>query len=172
MATEYEIKKQICEIGKRIYDRGMVASNDGNISVKISDNEFLCTPTGAVSYTHLDVYKRQSYEREEYTKPFGIIPEEGKTVICARYPDRFVGLAYVSIDGELATVHEFSLVDGYDDDTDFFLLGKAMLNYLDLHGAKNVVLPLAKDEKILKMCIRDRLTTTFMTLSANMQLKR
>lgn len=91
-----------------------------------------------------------SYEREEYTKPFGIIPEEGKTVICARYPDRFVGLAYVSIDGELATVHEFSLVDGYDDDTDFFLLGKAMLNYLDLHGAKNVVLPLAKDEKILK----------------------
>lgn len=91
-----------------------------------------------------------SYEREEYTKPFGIIPEEGKTVICARYPDRFVGLAYVSVDGELATVHEFSLVDGYDDDTDFFLLGKAMLNYLDLHGAKNVVLPLAKDEKILK----------------------
>lgn len=46
MASEYEIKKQICEIGKRIYGRGMVASNDGNISVKISDNEFLCTPTG------------------------------------------------------------------------------------------------------------------------------
>ena len=46
MVSEYEIKKQICEIGKRIYDQGMVASNDGNISVKISDNEFLCTPTG------------------------------------------------------------------------------------------------------------------------------
>ncbi len=46
MANEFEIKKQICEIGKRIYDKGMVASNDGNISVKISDNEFLCTPTG------------------------------------------------------------------------------------------------------------------------------
>ena len=46
MVSEYEIKKQICEIGKRIYDRGMVAANDGNISVKISDNEFLCTPTG------------------------------------------------------------------------------------------------------------------------------
>ena len=46
MANEYEIKKQICEIGKRIYNKGMVASNDGNISVKISDNEFLCTPTG------------------------------------------------------------------------------------------------------------------------------
>ena len=46
MATEYEIKKQICEIGKRIYNRGMVASNDGNISVKLNDNEVLCTPTG------------------------------------------------------------------------------------------------------------------------------
>ena len=46
MVSEYEIKKQICDIGKRIYDRGMVAANDGNISVKISDNEFLCTPTG------------------------------------------------------------------------------------------------------------------------------
>ena len=44
--TEAEIKQQICDIGKRIYDRGMVAANDGNISVKISDNEFLCTPTG------------------------------------------------------------------------------------------------------------------------------
>ncbi|GMQ59415.1 class II aldolase/adducin family protein [Vallitalea sediminicola] len=46
MIGEYEVKKQICEIGRRIYDRGMVAANDGNISVKISDNEFLCTPTG------------------------------------------------------------------------------------------------------------------------------
>ena len=46
MATEYEIKKEICEIGRRIYNRGMVASNDGNISVKLNDNEFLCTPTG------------------------------------------------------------------------------------------------------------------------------
>ncbi|MBO5281489.1 MAG: class II aldolase/adducin family protein [Clostridia bacterium] len=47
--TELEInkiKQEICDIGKRIYDRGMVASNDGNISVKIGENEFLCTPTG------------------------------------------------------------------------------------------------------------------------------
>ena len=46
MVSEYEIKKQICEIGQRIYNKGMVAANDGNISVKISENEFLCTPTG------------------------------------------------------------------------------------------------------------------------------
>ncbi len=46
MVNEFEIKKQICEIGKRIYDHGMVAANDGNISVKLNDHEFLCTPTG------------------------------------------------------------------------------------------------------------------------------
>lgn len=46
MVSEYEIKKQICDIGKRIYDRNMVAANDGNISVKLNENEFLCTPTG------------------------------------------------------------------------------------------------------------------------------
>ncbi len=44
--NEMEIKEQICDIGKRIYNRNMVAANDGNISVKINDNEFLCTPTG------------------------------------------------------------------------------------------------------------------------------
>ncbi|MDF2486556.1 MAG: class aldolase/adducin family protein [Herbinix sp.] len=46
MKSEYEIKEEICEIGKRIYNRNMVAANDGNISVKLNENEFLCTPTG------------------------------------------------------------------------------------------------------------------------------
>ncbi|MBQ8005924.1 MAG: class II aldolase/adducin family protein [Clostridia bacterium] len=46
MINEEQIKEQICEIGRRIYAKGMVASNDGNISVKLSENEFLCTPTG------------------------------------------------------------------------------------------------------------------------------
>ncbi|SHE91123.1 class II aldolase/adducin family protein [Clostridium fallax] len=46
MFSEYEVKKQICEIGKRIYMKGFVAANDGNISVKINDKEVLCTPTG------------------------------------------------------------------------------------------------------------------------------
>lgn len=44
--SEKEIKQQICDIGKRIYARNMVAANDGNISVKLSDHEYLCTPTG------------------------------------------------------------------------------------------------------------------------------
>ncbi|MGN1167558.1 MAG: class II aldolase/adducin family protein [Lachnospiraceae bacterium] len=46
MRSELEIKKEMCEIGKRVYNRGMVAANDGNFSVKLNENEFLCTPTG------------------------------------------------------------------------------------------------------------------------------
>ncbi len=44
--NEFEIKKMMCDIGRRVYNRGMVAANDGNFSVKLNDNEFLCTPTG------------------------------------------------------------------------------------------------------------------------------
>jgi L-fuculose-phosphate aldolase len=46
MVAEYEIKKMMCEIGKRVYNNGFVAANDGNFSVRISENEILATPTG------------------------------------------------------------------------------------------------------------------------------
>ncbi len=45
MVNEFKIKQEICEIGRRIYDKGFVAANDGNISYRISDKEVLCTPT-------------------------------------------------------------------------------------------------------------------------------
>lgn len=41
----YKTKQDICEIGRRLYNKGFAAANDGNISVRISDNEVLCTPT-------------------------------------------------------------------------------------------------------------------------------
>jgi L-fuculose-phosphate aldolase len=44
--SEFAAKKMICEIGKRMYDRNFVASNDGNISVRVGKNAFICTPTG------------------------------------------------------------------------------------------------------------------------------
>ena len=44
--TPEQIKQEICEVGHRLYDHGFVAANDGTISVKLSDNEFYCTPTG------------------------------------------------------------------------------------------------------------------------------
>lgn len=44
--TPEEIKREICDVGKRMYDHGFAAANDGNISVKVNDNEYYCTPTG------------------------------------------------------------------------------------------------------------------------------
>lgn len=45
MENTFKLKQDICEIGRRIYNRGFAAANDGNITVRISENEVLCTPT-------------------------------------------------------------------------------------------------------------------------------
>ena len=45
MVNAHKIKQDICEIGRRIYNKGFAAANDGNITVRISENEVLCTPT-------------------------------------------------------------------------------------------------------------------------------
>jgi L-fuculose-phosphate aldolase len=41
----HKIKQDMCEIGRRIYNKGFAAANDGNITVRIGENEVLCTPT-------------------------------------------------------------------------------------------------------------------------------
>ncbi len=41
-----EIKEQICDVCNKMWLLGWVAANDGNVSVKVSDNEILATPTG------------------------------------------------------------------------------------------------------------------------------
>ena len=45
MTNVFKIKQDMCEIGRRIYAKGFAAANDGNITVRVSDNEVLCTPT-------------------------------------------------------------------------------------------------------------------------------
>ncbi|MDQ0178487.1 class II aldolase/adducin family protein [Bacillus chungangensis] len=44
--SDFEAKKLICEIGRRIYQKNFVAANDGNISVKCGPNTIWTTPTG------------------------------------------------------------------------------------------------------------------------------
>jgi L-fuculose-phosphate aldolase len=41
----FQMKKEICEIGDRLYKRGFAAANDGNITNRVNDREVLCTPT-------------------------------------------------------------------------------------------------------------------------------
>ena len=45
MVNVHRIKQDICEIGRRLYAKGFAAANDGNITVRVGDNEVLCTPT-------------------------------------------------------------------------------------------------------------------------------
>jgi L-fuculose-phosphate aldolase len=40
------IKKQMCDIGQRIWQRGYCAGNEGNHSVRLGPDRFLCTPSG------------------------------------------------------------------------------------------------------------------------------
>lgn len=44
--NEREWKDMICDIGSRIYTNHFVAANDGNITVKLNEKEYLTTPTG------------------------------------------------------------------------------------------------------------------------------
>lgn len=44
--TDFEAKKAILDIGRRMYDKGFVASNDGNISCKTGPDTIWTTPTG------------------------------------------------------------------------------------------------------------------------------
>ncbi|MDR0609060.1 MAG: class II aldolase/adducin family protein [Planctomycetaceae bacterium] len=46
MTNLHQIKEEICDIGRRIYNRGFAAANDGNISFRMDENRVVCTPTG------------------------------------------------------------------------------------------------------------------------------
>ena len=66
-ANEWQARKDICEVGRRLYDKGFAAANDGNISVRLAPDRILCTPTGV---------------SKGYLKPddLGIVDLEGKQI--------------------------------------------------------------------------------------------
>lgn len=43
--NDRKLKEDICEIGRRVYNKGFAAANDGNISIRVGENEVLCSPT-------------------------------------------------------------------------------------------------------------------------------
>ena len=44
--TEREYRQDIVAIGKHVFDKGWVAANDGNITIRLDDERILATPTG------------------------------------------------------------------------------------------------------------------------------
>ncbi len=45
MADAEQLKQQLCEFGRRAYNKGLVAAGDGNLSVRLGQDRILCSPT-------------------------------------------------------------------------------------------------------------------------------
>ncbi len=46
MQNLFQVRKEMCDVGYRIWHRGYCAGNEGNHSVRIAEDRVLCTPTG------------------------------------------------------------------------------------------------------------------------------
>ena len=46
MKTEREYRQDIVEIGRLVFQKGWVAANDGNITIRLDQERILATPTG------------------------------------------------------------------------------------------------------------------------------
>src|SRR3954462_6818600 len=44
--SEWKLKEQMCDIGRRIWIKGFCAGNEGNHSFRMGENRIICTPTG------------------------------------------------------------------------------------------------------------------------------
>lgn len=44
--NEQDLRQQIVAVGKLVFEKGWVAANDGNISIRLDDGRILVTPTG------------------------------------------------------------------------------------------------------------------------------
>lgn len=47
MSTDWNLRREVCDIARRVYDRGLVAGTDGNISARVQGDTFLISPSGS-----------------------------------------------------------------------------------------------------------------------------
>jgi L-fuculose-phosphate aldolase len=43
--SEFKLKEQMCDVGRRIWQKGFCAGNEGNHSYRLSEDRILCTPS-------------------------------------------------------------------------------------------------------------------------------
>ena len=46
MKVYMQEREEICDVCLKLWQRGIVAANDGNVSVRLEDGTILCTPSG------------------------------------------------------------------------------------------------------------------------------
>ncbi len=87
--NESDIKEQICEVGYNLWARGMVAANDGNISVLLDDGTILTTPSG-VSKSKLrpELICRMTADNEQVYCPEGFRPSSEFRMHLRCYSER------------------------------------------------------------------------------------
>jgi len=44
--SDLEQRKAICEVGRRLYEKNLALATDGNISIRLGPDRYLCTPSG------------------------------------------------------------------------------------------------------------------------------
>ncbi|MBO6302184.1 MAG: class II aldolase/adducin family protein [Ruminiclostridium sp.] len=122
----YDIKKQICEIGENLWLRGMVASNDGNISVRIGEGLFVTTPSGvSKKYMTPEMMITMNAENKVVGEPNGFKPSSEFKLHLKCYELRPEVNAVVHAHPPIATGYAVSRVplDGYNMSEAVMLLG-------------------------------------------------
>ena len=103
------LRKEIVEVGRRTYERGFVASNDGNISARIDAKRILITPTGVskgfmkpedllvidMDGNLLSGGKKQSSETNMHLQIYKNRPDV--TSVCHAHPPYATGFAVAGI---------------------------------------------------------------------------
>lgn len=47
MNSEWNLRRDLCEFARRVYDKGLVAGTDGNVSARVAGDRLLISPSGS-----------------------------------------------------------------------------------------------------------------------------
>ena len=113
--TQAHLRREIVEIGRRVYDRFFVAANDGNLSVRLDDDTVLVTPTGvSKGFMSPDDILQVSLNGEVLTASEGRRPSSELPMHLAIYRARADVRAVVHTHAPTATA--FALTDARLDE--------------------------------------------------------
>jgi L-fuculose-phosphate aldolase len=116
--NESALREEICEIGRRIWQREYVAANDGNISVRLSETEILATPTGVskgfLTPDMLVVIDRAGHKLRGHMKPSSELKmhrafydaRPDVRSVCHAHPITATGFAVAGLSLERCTLPE------------------------------------------------------------------